>query len=94
MSEKLNDIFKTTIPRETTFSEVFIKLAAKADKINEMQPFIRYENYMFENVFALPEIKDIRNSLNKYVFQRLMREAFKANELEYDKCSQMCTFNE
>ena len=47
MSEKLNDIFKTTIPRETTFSEVFIKLAAKADKINEMPPFIRYENYVF-----------------------------------------------
>lgn len=90
MSEKINDLFKTVIPRETNFSEVFVKLANKADKINEMQPFIRIETYNFESVFNIPEIKEIRIRLNKYAFQRFIRELSKAVTMDYNECSQLC----
>ena len=94
MSEKINDLFKTVIPRETNFSEVFVKLANKADKINEMQPLIRIETYNFESVFNISEIRDIRLRLNKYAFQRFLRELSKAVTMDYNQCSNMCVMRE
>ena len=73
MSEKINDLIKTDIPRATCFSEVFTKLMRLADKINEQQPELTIETYPFETVCTLPEVKQLRENLNKYVFQRLMR---------------------
>ena len=94
MSEKINDLFKTVIPRETNFSQVFVKLANKADKINEMQPLIRIETYNFESVFKIPEIRDIRLKLNKSTFQRFIREVSKAVTIDYNECYKMCMMKE
>ena len=49
-------MFKTVVPYEMSFSEVFVKLAEKADRINELQPAIQNEKHRYENVFAFGEI--------------------------------------
>ena len=71
-----------------------MKLANKADKINEIQPLIRFETYNFESVFNISEIRDIRLRLNKYAFQRFLRELSKAVTMDYNQCSNLCVMRE
>ena len=83
-------MIKSAVPNETSMSELFTKLIRLAERLNENQPDIVYESYPFDQVLLMPELKEIKSLMNKYVFQRMLREIFKTAYLEYDSRRVIC----
>ena len=48
MSEKLNDLIKSAIPRETSFSKVFLKLLTLFETRNLSPPEVNHEKFALE----------------------------------------------